>query len=244
MKALGIVLFLFLSQNSFAASQPVTTEKMKTILQTALKDRKPISDFWKEVSQTYGVNALPPLFTMLKNEKEADELRWVSLFGVARIAGKRSYKTLAEYSTHKSWLLRDASLRAMAALNAVELRNYIESALNDKALVVRTTAVDVIGHLKLKASLPKLEAALKNPLNYKNEKPLWIHDHIFSVFKELEYKEASSALVELLETRKDPTLRKKVVMTLESLTGKSFPDKSIDEQVFLWKRSTLEDKVF
>ena len=226
-----------------ADTGPSVTE-IKGLMQTAMGKRTPLRVLWGQMESRYGTKALPPLLRILQSEAEKDELRWASLFGVARFAGKRSYGLLKKYAEHKSWLMRDASLRVMAALGAQELRPTVERALKDKALVVRTTAVDVIGHMKLKASAPLLVEALFDPANYRKDHPLWIHGHILQVLREFKYEAAMPRLVELLEAKKDSKLRAQVVATLETITGRDFGDKPVSEQVYLWKRHALSEKTF
>lgn len=226
-----------------AETAPSVTE-IKGLMQEAMGKRTPLRTLWGQMETRYGTKALPPLLKILQSEAERDELRWASLFGVARFAGKRSYGLLKKYSEHKSWLMRDASLRVMAALGASELRPSVERALKDKALVVRTTAVDVIGHMKLKASAPLLVEALFDPANYRKDHPLWIHSHILGVLRGFKYEAAMPRLVELLEAKKDSKLQAQVVATLETITGKNFGEKPIHEQIYLWKRHATSEKVF
>jgi HEAT repeat protein len=234
---------LFLSASSLLAAP--TVPELKQELNQAMTKRKPLQQFWKDVHSRYGGGALSPTLKLLADESERDEVRWASLFGVARIAGKKSYGLLKKYSHHKSWVLRDASLRAMAALEARELSSDIQNAaFNDPALVVRTTAVDVIGHLKLKSAAPGLVEALSDPKNYRRGKSLWITDHILGVLKEWRHKPAAPALVEILDKTKDTRLQAKVIASLEAIMEKKFDQKSPAEQVYLWKRLITSEKTF
>lgn len=243
MKNSFFVLF-FITQTAFASAATVPQNVVRHEIIEALKQHKPAKELWSSLHARHGAKAIEGLIAIANNEQERDELRWASLFGIARMTGKQGLKVIGKFTTNRSWLMRDASLKVFAALDAKEMAPQIETALKDPALVVRTTAVDVIGHLKLHASAPKLIEALFDPLNYRREKPLWIHNHILATLRELRYTEASQKLVELLEAKKDHDLRGQIVATLESLTGKNFSGKSLDEQVYLWKRNTLSEKTF
>ncbi len=234
---------LLLSASSLQASPSVPEVKQQ--LKQAMTKRKPLQQFWKDMHSRYGGEALSPVLKILADETERDEVRWATIFGVARMAGKKSYGLLSKYSRHKSWVLRDASLRAMAALEARELSADIQrAAFTDPALVVRTTAVDVIGHLKLKSAAPQLIEAISDPRNYRRGKSLWISDHILAVLKDWRHKPAVPALVEILEKSTDTRLQGKVIASLEAIMGKSFDRKSASEQVYLWKRALTAEKVF
>lgn len=184
------------------------------------------------------------LIQTLKDNTKSDRERFRSIFALAKLNGKKSIPLLRKYFSHPNWMIRDAALKAAAALNAFELREDFEKRLRDNALVIRTTAVDAIGHLKLKKSFPKLVEALFDPANYNSGKPLWIHSHIFSVLAANQYRPATPKLVELLKTHKDQKFRKQIVSTLEKITGKSFPNRSISEQVFLWHQNVVSEMTF
>lgn len=230
--------------DALAAPAPTAAE-VKGKINRALTQGKSLKGFYTELGQTYGGNAVKPLIEIANDESNSDETRWASIFGLARIAGKESLGVLSKFMYNTSWMLRDAALKAAAALNARELKSHIEKRLKDDALIVRTTAVQTIGHLQLKESSPRLVEALFDQNNYHNGKGLWIHKHILSTIKDFHYTAAAPKLAELLQkTTADETLQKQIVATLESLTGRSFPNKPIQEQIYLWKRNTLSEATF
>lgn len=222
----------------------LTTLEAKEMLTEALSGQKSIPEFWSNLDRKYGQVAVLPYLKIASDEKERDELRWASLYGIARMRGKQSLPLVRPFARHKNWLLRDAALKAMAALSATEMQSEFEYALKDKALVIRTTAVDVISHLRLQSCAPKLVEALFDPINYRREKPLWIHQHILTALREMNYKRATPRLVDLLESKKDPALRTHIIQTLEHLTGKSFATKTMSEQIYLWRRNTVSEATF
>lgn len=238
---LFIVLALALCNTSFAATQPTVAE-IKGRINKTLSQGLSLKSFYTALGQEYGGNAIKPLIEIANDESNSDETRWASIFGLARIAGKESLGVLSKYMYNTSWMLRDAALKAAAALNARELKAHIEKRLKDEALIVRTTAVQTIGHLKLKHSAPKLVEALFDQNNYHRGKPLWIHKHILNTLREFNYKPAAPRLADLLQkTSSDEKLQAQIVQTLESLTGLSFPNKPIQEQIYLWKRNTVSE---
>lgn len=200
-------------------------------------------DFWNKLSQKHGNAAFHAAQKIANADTTPDAMRWRCLFGAARVAGKNALPWLDQMAHHKHWLIRDASLKAMAALGATESKESLERALKDKALVVRTTAVDAIGHLTLRASGPVLVEALFDPINYRGEKALWIHKHILFTIEKLQYREASPRLVELLETRKDPELRSHLIVALEKLNGRNFRGRPVNEQIYLWRRNIQADQI-
>jgi hypothetical protein len=205
---------------------------------------KSLRGFFSAVHKRYGAAAAKPLREIVHNDKNSEEVRWASLFGLARIAGSASVPTIQSLMNNPSWMLRDAALKSAAAIGATQLGAAIAARLSDQALIVRTTAVDVIGHLRLTALAPQLVTALFDSQNYHRGKPLWIHEHILTVLSDLRYQPAIPKLVELLQTRDEPKFQRSVIRALESLTGKSFANKPLAQQVYLWKRNTLAESTF
>lgn len=235
--------FAFIATTSHAANLP-NSDEIKGKINQALAKGSSLKNFYSSLGQQYGGNAIKPLMEIANDEKNSDETRWASIFGLARLAGKESIGILSKFMGNASWMLRDAALKAAAALNARELKSHIERRLKDEALIVRTTAVQTISHLKLKESAPRLVEALFDPNNFNKGKALWIHKHILNTLKEFHYTAAAPKLADLLQKTEDEKLQVQVVQALESLTGRSFPNKPIQEQIYLWKRNTVSEVTF
>ena len=246
MKTILILLALSINASAWAATQaPPTATILKGKINRALKGGQSLKGFYTSVSQEYGGGAIRPLLEIASDDSNTDETRWAALFGLARIAGRQSLGVIRKFMVNSSWMLRDAALKTAAALDARELTPQIELRLKDDALIVRTTAVETIGQLNLKTSAPKLVDALFDPVNFHAGKALWIHKHILQVLKDFHYNTAVPKLVELLEkSDQDSQLQDQLLATIENLTGRSFPGKSMQQQIYLWKRNTLSDATF
>lgn len=245
--ALALLIQLSISAHAFAhtpgATSP-TSQSLSGQINNALKSGKSLKTFFSEIGANYGGNAIAALLEIASDEKATDETRWAALFGLARLAGKESMGVIKKFMFNSSWMLRDAALKTAAAVNARELEPMIEQRLKDDALIVRTTAVETIGHLHLKEAAPRLVDALFDPINFHGGKALWIHKHILNVLADMNYQNAVPKLVQLLSSSKDEKLQSDVVDTLEKLTGKKFRDKSLKDQIYLWKRNTLSEQSF
>lgn len=216
---------------------------LKNEMELAIKHDGSLNSFYAALNR-HGAKAVAPLLEIINNAHLSDDIRRTSLFGLGRVAGKQSLGVIGKFMTNSSWMLRDAALRTAAALDARELAPQIEGRLKDNALVVRTTAVQTIGHLRLKNSANRLVEALFDRDNYAGEKALWIHKYILQVLGEFRYRESVPKLVELLKISKDESLQANVVKTLEALTGKNFGNKPLHQQIYFWKRNTLSDVTF
>lgn len=214
-----IIAFLFLTLPVVSYSAEPLAQTLRARITQALRTGEPMKVFFEKIHREYGEAAISPLTQITQNEKETDEVRWFSLFGLGRLAGKESLPVIKPLMHHPNWMLRDASLKILAALKARELSQEIESCLKDQALIVRTTAVDTIGHLQLMASAPKLVDALFDPINYHHGRALWIHQHILQVLSDFHYAAAIPKLKKLLQAEHDQTLKAQVTKTLEILAA-------------------------
>lgn len=245
MIALSTTFILAMAPQAFAASEKMpTAASLRSRINSTIKHGQSLKGFYQSLASEYGGTAIKPLLEIAGDPKNGDETRWAALFGLARLAGKESMGVIRKFMNDSSWMLRDAALKTAAALNARELTPWIEQRLKDDALIVRTTAVEAIGHLNLKQSAPKLVDALFDPNNFHSGKALWIHKHILKVLKDFRYDPAVPRLVELLHESKDRQLQAQVITTLESITGRSFPNKPLEQQIYLWKRNTLSEQTF
>lgn len=208
-----VLALLFQSSTFFAsgllAAVPTPESDIGTarnLFSSTVQAKKPVSAWIAALHSKFGDGTSKVLHDILRSESSSDSMRWASLIGVARLQGKKSLETLRTYMSHSSWLLRDAAIKSAVALKARELAPEIESRLKDDALVIRTSAVDAIGQLKLTESSKKLVDALFDPSNIHGGKALWIHAHILKVIRDFRYEAAIPKLKEL--THKLPKDRK------------------------------------
>ncbi len=252
-KLLFLALAVCLTLSTSVAKERAAKVTVRDEIVKALSTRANMGQFWNDLAQKQRTlqrapaseTLLKKLVDIVENEKERDEVRWATIFGIGRLAGNESPTILRRFLVHKNWILRDATLKTFAALQASKMRGDIEKVIKeDQALVVRTTAVDVIHHMGLKESTPALLEALSDSRNYRHGKPLWIHKHILSALKKLKAKDAAPRLAGILAEHKDPEFRTQIIATLEDLTGKNFRNRSMEEQVYLWKRGTVDELTF
>ena len=246
----SLLAFSILVSLAHAAPSPkleISTTTVRNQLALAIHKGQPLKQVYATLHHDLGPRAIETLLEIANDEKAPDETRWAALFGVARLSGKESAAVLKKFMSNSNWMLRDAALKATAALNIASLKADVERRLKDDALIVRTTAVQTLTHLKSKTSAPKLVEALFDPMNYygtSGKKGLWIHKYILQALIDFRYEPAVPRLVELLKSSTDTQLQTQIIATLETLTGKSFPGKAMPEQIYLWKRNTVSELSF
>ena len=106
-------------------------------------------------------------------------LRWRALASAARFKPQRAMGDLRRASMSADWYLRNASLVSLAEINPQEGRKLARSLVKDKALVVRSAAVDVL----VKQGLANVDRdllweELHQDYNFKKSQSLWIRPQI------------------------------------------------------------------
>ena len=155
------------------------------------------------------------------SDKEAMPFRWKALTSLARLYPNQSRPIIEAALRSSTWFLRNAGLIAMEIISPQESVRWAANLLNDRALVVRTAAVNMIK--KHKASQYKIQ--LLGKLNasdsfYKNQS-LWIRYHIASTLADFCEPGEERMFISFLKDP-DERLHFAAITALEKLTGKSF----------------------
>lgn len=253
MKYLLTFLIFFLISRPTLANQPKVEDVRKNFQET-LKTKKPLQYFYTIIEKNYGVKAVNTLLAIANSDSESDEFRWASLFGLAKLSGTESISNIRKFLVSKHWFMRDAALRSSVMLckniesNQSTCRDDVKKdialLLKDESLIVRTSAVDTIANLELKDMGTELISVLKDPKNFNKGNPLWINKHVIQTIQKLKLKQYTPELVEFLDKYRTSNLRIETIKALQSLTGKAFPGKTVEQEVFLWKRTTQSEKTF
>ncbi|AGH96001.1 hypothetical protein [Pseudobdellovibrio exovorus] len=105
--------------------------------------------------------------------------RWSSLVKAAEVATAGQLGQIKEFSDHSEWFMRNAALVALKKINQQEARQEARKLIKDKALVVRSAAVDILAE-DLVASDDRrlLMEELNQDYNFNKKSSLWIRQQI------------------------------------------------------------------
>lgn len=194
-------------------------------------------DLLDEWSTQYASTAIDPLLDLARARSNTDKVRYVALMGAAKLGGPAGAERLIPFLKDPSWMIRNASLRALGALNNPKTAPSVLPLLHDPALVVRLEAVEAVRRLRPPGSAQALVNTLRNQDNYRNGKAQWVPVQSLDVLAELNDASIVPALKPLLDHRHDPELQKKTIETLRALTGKKLAEgKPLPRQIVSWKR--------
>ena len=114
------------------------------------------------------------------NEEQSMALRWRALMAAAEAGQEKAIPELIKASNHNQWFMRNAALIAMSELNPSEGIKLAQKLIKDKALVVRSAAVEVLEKNMNSEVRELLWAELNQSYNFKKEQSLWVRHQIVS----------------------------------------------------------------
>lgn len=188
-----------------------------------------------EVAKLRKKELIPPLDKIAFSDRADFQTRWSALVLLAQIQGAGAEKTLEKAINHKEWFLRNAALLTYPSVlpkkaNAVAIRM-----LEDKALVIRSAAIEVLEHQMDAEAREALWTELDHPRNFRKKQSLWIRPQILQVLaKDPTSREMPLFLNHLRD--KDSKLHPHSIQALERITRQTLGNSktSLEERRDLW----------
>lgn len=104
--------------------------------------------------------------------------RWQALIKAASYAGTNQLDQIKNFSKSDEWYMRNATLVALAKVNPQAAQVEAKKLIQDKALVVRSAAVEVIAKDLTQDHKDLLVSELNQPYNFHKKSSLWIRKQI------------------------------------------------------------------
>ena len=115
---------------------------------------------------------------MASNAKLNMNSRWTSLIRSTEFATKDTYEDIRKFTSHKDWYMRNAALVALAKVDKDMALDEARKLVKDKALVVRSAAVEVIAKTMNEDNKKLLISEVDQGYNYNKKSSLWIRRQI------------------------------------------------------------------
>lgn len=150
------------------------------------------------------------------SEKDYSE-RWKALVLYLRLAGEAGKATLSKALHAEEWYMRNAALVAAQEMAPREAVTAAKTLLSDRALVVRSAAIEVLKtHLDSEVR-ELLWDEMAQPRNFRKKQSLWTRPQILGVLaEEPQDRELPLFIAGLREA--DPRMHEPAVAGLEKLT--------------------------
>jgi HEAT repeat protein len=182
-------------------------------------------------------NSYSNLKALMESKSEAFELRYKATTALAKVAGSKAKTEMVHAMTSSEWFLRNAGLIGMSSLDRAEALVWARKLLNDKALVVRSAAVDIITQARDTTSTNLLWQKLYSKENFRNKQSLYIRRRIVEALSEIDSKEHAAKFVALLQD-KDDSLHEPAMEALERITHQAVatPGSPLQDRRAQWQK--------
>ncbi|HEY8270059.1 MAG TPA: HEAT repeat domain-containing protein [Pseudobdellovibrionaceae bacterium] len=178
------------------------------------------------------------------SEKQSMRLRWRALMLAAENRRGKATPDLLKAANHKQWFMRNAALVALAEVNDAEAQKLAKKLVKDKALVVRSAAVEILQKNVRPEVRDLLWEEMAQKYNFRNKESLWIRSQIVEALAQKpadhELKTFSKFLYD-----KDSRVQIAAVAGMEKLTGVKLGEaqSSREKLVLLWQDYARKEKI-
>jgi HEAT repeat protein len=218
------------------AKSPALNPKVLEILNLPSENRSQVASRGDDYYQDY--------LNVAFSETQAMRLRWRALMMAAEAKREKATPDLLKASTNKQWFMRNASLVALAEYNDGEAQKLATKLLKDKALVVRSAAVEVLQRSPRPEVRDLLWEELAQNYNYRNKESLWIRAQIVEGLSNKPANHELKMFTKLIDD-KDGRVQSAAVAGMERLTGVKLGEAKMPREkvVGLWKDYVRKEKV-
>jgi|GEM_PF-2945791 len=116
------------------------------------------------------------------DRKSGMNIRWNSLLRAAEIASETAsedqIRQIIKFVNSNEWYMRNAALISLVKINPQRALTQAKKLLNDKALVVRSAAVEVVAQNLTPEHKKVLASELHKSYNFNKKSSLWIRKQI------------------------------------------------------------------
>lgn len=128
----------------------------------------------KQVLKTQGSQHVGDLRSLAFDRAQPMSIRWKALSSVAEIEGQGSVQMLLRASEAPEWYMRNAALVALPLVNVEVAEKVAVQLIQDKALVVRSAAIEVLKVVDSEKVRPLFWQELDKPYNFRGGQSLWV----------------------------------------------------------------------
>lgn len=198
--------------------------------------------FWMYGLQCWaGTTGFSYYIDRASNNKLDMNARWRALIKAGDLTNvgvtPKQINQIKFFSSDKDWYMRNASLIALAKINSVEASVEAKKLLNDKSLVVRSAAVDILAKSLTAEHKKILAEEFNKPYNFHKKSSLWIRKQIIEkliVFADI--KDRHFFVNSLFDS--DVEIAQLSAKALEKITGQQVGDiKSIEKWQSIVKKN-------
>lgn len=175
-----------------------------------------------------------------KNESLPMTQRWDALIKAADVAEGTQIKQVLEFGKSKDWYMRNALLVALDKMGTDLVYDKAKALVSDKALVVRSAAVDILTRLESQEVRALLAKELNRSYNFVGKKSLWIRLQIMKNLVKKPYQSEKEYFSKLLFDN-DPEISELSMQALSRISQVHFEG---ENALSSWKKFVKDQKWF
>lgn len=163
------------------------------------------------------------------------QVRWRALVLATRLLGSEMRTDITMAAKSNEWFMRSAAMMAAQELSIDEAAILARKLVNDKALVVRSAAVDILGVSGELSDRQILWTIINNPANLRKGQSLWIRSQALQILAKSPQKKEVENFISLLK-ESDLELQAISIHALEKVSDFQFgsSQESIEEHRKRW----------
>ena len=217
------LLFCGLSLVTSSAFSAKTAPGSENTLTSAIQVLNLPGENRRMLVQVSGERHYDQFVTLAFDESRPMSLRWRALMAAADARGKGATSDLVRASKSAHWYMRNASLVGLKEISSPEAEKVALQLVGDKALVVRSAAIEVLKDNASTEVRERLWQELNKDYNFKKKQSLWVRHQIVQA---LAAKPLDKERVQFATLLQDPDglVQVSSIRGLERLTGVKLGD--------------------
>ncbi len=165
---------------------------------------------------------------MANNQNLNMNSRWSSLVQSANYAEAEQISQIRKFTTDKAWYLRNAALVALNKISPRDAENEARKLIQDKALVVRSAAVEILAQNLTEENKTVMIDELHKNYNFNKKSSLWIRKQILEKIAPIATVKEQAVFAKTLFDN-DKSIAELSAETLEKITGEKLERKKFVE---------------
>jgi len=209
--------FVFSSQSTHAMNQLISAKVIKDTENTLRLSKSELEKVADKLTQEQKLALRKIAF---RNDSDL-QVRWRALVLAARLLGTEMKGDITSASKSNDWFMRSASMMAANEISSNEGASLARRLVNDKALVVRSAAVDILGQTGEVSDRILLWNIIRDPINIRKGQSLWIRSQALQLLARSPQKREISNFISLLKEN-DLELQAISIQALERVSDFQF----------------------
>lgn len=120
----------------------------------------------------------PQMLAIAFSSKQSVEMRWKALTMIAHLRKENAIPDLKKALVSTDWFMRNAALLSLNSVSSEEGKKAAQLLLTDKALVVRSAAVEVLGPVMDSEIRDLFWKEMDAKYNFRQTQSLWIREQM------------------------------------------------------------------